>query len=295
VAGSFVAHRRRGALGTVLMPMLRCTVRGCAGPLTLDGSQARCPNGHAFDRAREGYWNLLQPQDRRSPRAGDRAEAVIARRRWLARGFVTALAAKVAGLIDARRLPAGAAAVDVGCGEGTLTGQLLGARELDAAGVDLSAKAIALAARADPRLTWIVANADRALPFVSGSVQLAVSIFGRRPVSELHRVLAPDGSLIVVVPAEDDLIELREASQGQAVRRDRVADVLFELAPSFTPASRASFRHAARHDREALEDALAMSYRGARAKERERLGGLAELTVTLSAEILELVPVASLR
>lgn len=277
------------------MPKLRCTVRGCEGALAQDGPLARCPSGHSFDRAREGYWNLLQPQDRKSPRAGDRDEAVIARRRWLARGFASGLAAHVNGLIDALELPVGASAIDVGCGEGTLTARLFGARELDAAGVDLSAKAIALAARGAPKMTWIIANADRALPFVSGSVALAVSIFGRRPVAELHRVLAPGGSLIVVVPAEDDLIELREASQGEAVRRDRAADVLAELASSFEPASRSQWKHRVRHDREALEDALAMSYRGARAKERERLEGLAGLEVTLSAEILALVPRGALR
>jgi len=277
------------------MPSLRCTVRGCLGALTLDGSHARCPNGHSFDRAREGYWNLLQPQDRRSPRAGDRDEAVLARRRWLARGFASGLAARLARRVDDLGLPPGAAALDVGCGEGTLTMQLFAARELDAAGVDLSARAVGLAARAAPRLTWIVANADRALPFVSSSIALAVSIFGRRPVAELHRVLAPGGSLLVVVPAEDDLIQLREASQGEALRRDRVADVLADLAPAFDPASRSAWTHTVRHDREALEDALAMTYRGARTKERERLAGVTEMDVTLSAEILELVPRDALR
>src|SRR5262245_25135265 len=72
-------------------PMLRCTVRGCFLPLTAEAATLRCPNGHAFDRARPGYWNLLQPQDRRSHRAGDRPEAVAARRRWLQHGFVDGL------------------------------------------------------------------------------------------------------------------------------------------------------------------------------------------------------------
>ena len=70
---------------------LACTVRGCGEPLVPEGSTLRCPRGHAFDRAREGYWSLLQPQDRRSPVAGDRPEAVEARRRWIDRGFVAGL------------------------------------------------------------------------------------------------------------------------------------------------------------------------------------------------------------
>lgn len=271
------------------MPPLRCTVRGCMGDLARDQAQLRCPRGHAFDLAREGYWNLLQPQDRRSLRAGDRDEALVARRLWLKRGFADGLAALLSSRIDALDLPDGAAAIDVGCGEGTLTARLLATRALDGCGVDLSANAVRLAAKLAPGLTFIVANADRGLPFVDASVNLALSIFGRRPAPELSRVLAPSGTLLVVVPGEDDLIELREASQGEGVRRDRAEGVLAELNPHFDLAGRSTWRHRACHDREALTDALAMTYRGARSSERGRLGAVSELKVTLSAEILALV------
>jgi 23S rRNA (guanine745-N1)-methyltransferase len=258
--------------------------------LTLAESTLRCPRGHAFDRAREGYWNLLQPQDRRSLRAGDRDDAVDARRRWLARGFVDGLADELGATIDALGLAPDATAIDVGCGEGTLTARLLANRPLTGSGVDLSTKAIRLAARTAPGLTWIVANADRGLPFTDHSVALAMSIFGRRPAAELHRVVAPEGTLLVAVPGEDDLLELRQASQGEGIRRDRVADALAELDPFFALSSRSDWRRRVLHDRDAWEDALAMSYRGARARERERLDRVAELDVTLSAAILALVP-----
>jgi hypothetical protein len=38
-----------------------------------------------------------------------------------------------------------------------------------------------------------------------------------------------------------------------------------------------------------------MSYRGARSSERERLGAISDLDVTLTAEILELVPRGAVR
>jgi 23S rRNA (guanine745-N1)-methyltransferase len=277
------------------MPTLRCTVRGCEGALAMTGSSLVCPNGHAFDRAREGYWNLLQPQDRRSPRAGDRDDAVLARRRWLARGFTDGLVEALSASIDSLDLPQSATVIDVGCGEGTLTALLLGSRSVDGCGVDLSATAVRLAARAAPELTFVVANADRGLPFADGSVALSLSIFGRRPAAELHRVLQAPGTLLVVVPGEDDLIELREASQGAAIRRERSGDVVQDLKPWFDLKSRSTWRHRARHDRSAWEDALTMSYRGARARERERLLHLEEQDVTLAATILALVPCGGVR
>jgi 23S rRNA (guanine745-N1)-methyltransferase len=254
-----------------------------------------CPEGHAFDRAREGYFNLLQPQDRKSPHAGDRDESVMARRRWLARGYVDGLVDRIAASLDALPKSAAGTAIDVGCGEGSLTARLFASRSAEVVGIDLSQKAIRLAARLAPALIFLVANADRGLPFADASVGLAVSIFGRRPAMELRRVLAPDGRLLVVLPAEDDLIELREAAAGEGILRDRVADAVAELDRGFALASRASWRERARHDREAVADALAMSYRGARAREQERLAAVTDLDVTLSAEILELVPRDGLR
>jgi len=265
---------------------LRCTVRDCALPLTRDGSKLACPSKHSFDRAREGYWNLLQPQDKRSVAPGDRDQATDARRRWLGRGFADGLV-EVLREVVARSgaLPAGA--VDVGCGEGTLTAKVFkGATSI--CGVDLSRRAVTLAARKEPRFTWLVANADRALPFADGSVPLAVSIFGRRPAAELARVIAPAGTVVVVLPGPDDLMELRRASQGAAPAGDRVVAALAALHPAFSLRRHLRWRHVARLDRAALLDAAVMSYRGVRKRERDRLALVKEMEVTMSAEILEL-------
>lgn len=254
-----------------------------------------CARGHAFDRAREGYWNLTQPQDRRSPAAGDRAEALDARRRWLARGFADGLIEAIARAIDAGGIADGACAIDIGCGEGTIASRLLAGRGLDACGIDLSVEGVRRAARLAREITWIVANADRFLPLDSASVDLALSVFGRRPAGELARVLRPGGVFLAVVPGEDDLIELREAAQGEGVRRDRAGGVIDELSGRFELRERRPWRARARHERAALDDALAMSYRGARARERERLAAVSELDVTLAAEIVTLVSRPALR
>lgn len=271
-----------------MSPRLACTVRGCGAPLRVEGATLVCARSHAFDRAREGYWSLLQPQDRRSAEPGDRAEAAEARRRWLARGFADGLIATLARLVDTLGLPPGACAVDAGCGEGTLTTRVLGGRGLDLCGVDLSRSAIRMAARLDPGATWIVANADRDLPFESGSVALALSAFGRRAAAPLARILGETGVLVAVLPGPRDLAELRLAIQGEVRERDRVPAALEDLAPSFDLVARTRWTHRALHDRAALQDALAMSYRGARAAERTLREGLPPMELTLDAELLVL-------
>ncbi|MFN2240500.1 MAG: putative RNA methyltransferase, partial [Thermoanaerobaculia bacterium] len=62
-------------------------MRGCALPLERGERALRCASNHSFDLAGSGYANLLQPQDRRSARPGDRLEAVTARRRLAERGY----------------------------------------------------------------------------------------------------------------------------------------------------------------------------------------------------------------
>jgi 23S rRNA (guanine745-N1)-methyltransferase len=273
------------------MPRLTCTVRACSLPLVREADLLRCAAGHSFDRAREGHWNLLQPQDRRSAAAGDRLETLLARGRWLARGFADGLTEVVADSAGLDTLPAGAVVLDVGCGDGAVAARLCSGRDVDLCGIDLSTAAARVAARRLPAGTWIVANADRGLPLATASVDLALSVFGRRPVPELARVVRPGGRLVAAVPAEDDLAELREAAQGRTLRRERRAGLLAELADApFRACGHISWRIRAAHDRDAAIDALTMTYRGLRRSERERLevrlGTLVRLEVTLAADVL---------
>lgn len=281
------------------MIAVRCTVRGCgatmpavaaAGRPTGDGNAAvlRGPCGHSFDIARGGYINLLQPQDRRSREPGDTAGAVAARRRLLDAGagdsLIESLAAAIAGL----GLPAGARALDIGSGEGSVLGALAGRFGFEAAGVELSARAAGLAARRHPGVLWLVANADRGIPLADGSVDLALSVNARRGPSECSRVLTAGGHLVVAVPAPDDLEELREKVLGSATREDRVEKIVAAHEGSFELAGRSVAREQRWFSVAQLEDLLVSTYRGGRAGRLERLDGLDGLAVTLSHEIVVL-------
>ena len=244
-----------------------------------------CANGHSFDLARSGYCNLLQPQDRRSRQPGDPREAVESRRRLLDAGYGEPLLQALLEEIDALALRPGAAILDVGCGEGTHIGTIWRERQIEAHGMDLSTAAIDLAARRYPEVTWIIANADRFLPYADGSFDVALSIDARLPPAELRRILRPAGRLLVAVPAPDDLIELRAAVLGRGVLRDRLARVTGVLSGHFELEHRGAIRRTVRLGPDTARDALAATYRGSRTSRVERIEALSALDVTLSHDL----------
>ena len=110
----------------------------CGGPLT--GEQdLKCPSGHCFDRAREGYWHLLPVQSMRTKAPGDSKEMVAARRAFLNAGYYGIFGQAVGELCLEYGLPAGPEAplhlLDAGCGEGWYDRCI--ARQFDAAGQPL--------------------------------------------------------------------------------------------------------------------------------------------------------------
>ena len=272
------------------MLALRCPVRHCARPLLPAGRALRCAAGHAFDRARSGYCNLLQPQDRRSRRPGDAKDVVAARRRGFGQQPLQFGEQEIA-VAALQPAPApGDALLDAGCGEGFFLAALARAFTLEGCGVDISSAAADAAARRAPEHLWLVANADRALPFADGAFRFVLSSSGRLQPAEFHRVLRADGALLVAVPAADDLIELRAAVLGRGAQLERAARVRRETAPLFRVERESSVRRRAELDAAALADALRLSYRGARRREQERAAGLVALTVTLAFDLLLLRP-----
>jgi len=262
---------------------LLCTVRTCRAGLAKNAQTWVCANNHTYDIARSGYVNLLQPQDRRSRVPGDSAEAVAARRRFLDAGHSEPL---TRAIVEALPLAANDALLDAGCGEGHHLAAFRRAYGVDAHGVDISVAAIDLAARRYRDCHWIVANADRFLPYENGSFRAVTSITARLHPEEFHRVLVPAGTLLVVLPGADDLIELREAILGERIERDRVDRTLETFAPLFALEHHEHRTHIAHLDRQAMTDVMSSSYRGLRTRERERLAHLDAMDVTLSRDLL---------
>ena len=262
---------------------LACTVRGCGRALTRADRRFACTAGHSFDVARSGYISLLQPQDRRSSEPGDAKDAVTARARLLdagvGRAAIDAIVARAPATSDTL------VAADLGCGSGELLGTVASGRDVCGVGIDLSSAAAEMAARKFPSLTWIVANADRGLPLLDASVHLITSLNGRRHVDECARVLSQEGTLILAVPAPDDLAELRAQVQGEAVARDRADSVVAAHEARFSLADRFTVRTRHQLQGEELRDLLRGTYRGARASAAARVETLGTLEITLATDV----------
>ncbi len=272
-----------------------CTVRGCGGELSADAPGERvwtCARGHAFDLARSGYANLLQPGDRRSLAAGDSREAVEARARLDERNFDAALHKAVEDVVRAALERAGVvpgarpALLEVGAGGGALLARLAARLELEGWAVELSTPAVQRGSRRHPDLGWIVANADRRLPFAAATFDAVLSSRAPRNPAEFWRVSKPGAPLILVVPAADDLAELREAVLGNPGVRTPATGALAACEAFY--ACREQRRVSTRHKlgRAELADLLAATYRGARFAQRRRLDALEALLVTSASEIL---------
>lgn len=189
--------------------MFRCPV--CSVALTIDhggsGAAWRCPGGHSFDVAREGYVNLLITHQRRRREPGDSADMLRHRRNFLDRGHYRPLAEALAG-----NASPGQAVLDAGCGEGHYTSSWPGAHEgLVLWGVDISKPAVRMAAKRarGRRRTHYAVGSVYDLPVVDATIDLVVSVFAPLHSPEFERVLRPGGRLVTVTPGPDHLAGLK--------------------------------------------------------------------------------------
>ncbi len=262
---------------------LLCPVAGCRRALARTRDGLACARAHSFDVARSGYVNLLLPQDRRSRNPGDAPATVAARLRIEARGCETPLTEAITSLLT---VGPGDAVLDAGCGAGHHLAAMVARFGCEAHGLDISVPAIDAAARRHPGLHWVVANADRFLPYPAASFRLVASITAQRNPQEFRRVLADEGTLLVVVPAPDDLIEARELILGEGASRDRVDKAIEDFAPLFVLDRHERIRHVVHLDPASVRDVMVGTYRAGRPSRLARLAAVRDLDVTLSRDVL---------
>ncbi|WP_394551899.1 putative RNA methyltransferase [Agromyces sp. MMS24-JH15] len=221
--------------------------------LDLDASGERtlgCANGHRFDEAKQGYVTLLPP---RAPRTiGDDRSMLEARDAMLAGGTFARIADAVAGLAGpalvadggSRTSPSGPAPrtphppsiADLGCGTGYYA-HAVAARHPDARVLlaDRSPDAVKFSLRAldgrTGRASGVVLDLWRPLPLRDGVADVILDVFAPRNPPEFARLLAPHGRLVVVVPTERHLQELRAAGAMLDVPEGKADQVIGSFAP----------------------------------------------------------------
>jgi 23S rRNA (guanine745-N1)-methyltransferase len=189
-----------------LLSVLTCPL--CPAALEHTAGALRCASRHTFDIARHGYVSLLSGH-RRAPSA-DSPGMVRSRAAFLGAGHYGPLARTLARLAS-ELAPPDATVLDAGAGTGHYLAAVLDAlpRALGL-GLDSSVPALRAAARAHARAEAACWDVWQPWPVRTGSADLVLNVFAPRNGPEFHRVLAPDGALLVVTPTGRHLRELHE-------------------------------------------------------------------------------------
>lgn len=185
----------------------------CAAPLTRTETTYACPQGHRFDRSREGYVHLLPANRIHSKAPGDDKVMAAARNRFLSGDGYAPLRDALCALA-VEHTSDRPAVLDSGCGEGYYTAgvyaALTAARKLPRmAGVDLSKPSLRWAAKREKQVEFAVASVYH-LPVADRAADLLLNCFSPLALDEFRRVLRPGGVYLYVVPAARHLWELKQ-------------------------------------------------------------------------------------
>lgn len=185
----------------------------CGGALSVfDGGIKRCALGHSFDRAKEGYYNLLLGVG--GGAHGDNELMLRARRDFLDRGYYEPLAKALTETVLSVT-GKGGALLDAGCGEGYYTNLVERALfQRDGGSMvlafDISKAAVKMTAKRNKAVKSAVASAY-AIPLSDSSVDTVMNVFSPMAISETLRVLKTGGRFVLVYPDRDHLFSLKAA------------------------------------------------------------------------------------
>ncbi|WDD96971.1 23S rRNA (guanine(745)-N(1))-methyltransferase [Thalassomonas actiniarum] len=197
------------------LPHYLCPI--CRSALNSQAAGFHCSNNHHFDRAKEGYVNLLPVQHKHSKDPGDNKAMVLARRAFLEQGYYQPLIDKLTSLYQAHgdtNLPV----LDAGCGEGYYTHQ----HKTDnnsVYGVDIAKNAVKIAAKRYKSCHFSVGTLSH-LPFEDEFFGWLFSIYAPILEPEFTRVLKSGAYLLTVTPAEDHLFELKSLIYREPQKHD---------------------------------------------------------------------------
>lgn len=190
----------------------RCPV--CGNILADEGRTYRCERNHCFDKAKQGYVNLLQSQKSSGKRHGDDALMVKARQSFLEKGFYNDLCKELIAAV-LKTADGETTLIDLGCGECWYTAQLFeslseNGKNPSVFGIDISKQALIAGSKRCRDLKLAVASTSD-IPVPDESCDIAVCVFAPYAVEEVYRVLKSGGVFIKAFPLENHLMGLKSA------------------------------------------------------------------------------------
>jgi 23S rRNA (guanine745-N1)-methyltransferase len=211
-----------------LAEWLRCP--NCAEPLFPTAALTLgCSAGHRFDVNKRGYITLVSS---RNATAGDTAQMLADRADLLHSGAYAPIVDALTQLLPETQAPR---VLDAGCGSGYYLSRVLDQRpHARALALDRSPAAVRMATRSRPNIVGLVADTWEPLPIRDGTCDVILNVFAPRNPAEFARVVARDGSLLVVVPRPDHLSELRAATDMLSVPEGKAVHVEQQLSGYFS-------------------------------------------------------------
>ncbi len=188
----------------------------CKSKLNNDGKSYICENSHSFDKAKQGYVNLLPVNKKHSQTPGDSKDMVLSRRNFLESGKYDCFSLKLNELVGKLFINSQKASIlDIGCGEGYYDGKLMGFLDsenidYDLCGFDISKEAVRFAAGKYKKASFFVGSCFD-MPLQNESFDLCINIFAPMVEAEIVRVLKKDGYLIYAVPGKNHLMGIKRA------------------------------------------------------------------------------------
>lgn len=158
---------------------------------------------------------MLLANRKNSKQPGDNKQMVLARREFLNSGAYKPLANKLCEYIFANSEGAEARLLDIGCGEGYYSREITKYasehnKVLSSYAIDVSKVAIAEAAKQRCEATNFAVASSFDLPLDDACVDIVVQVFAPASIDEVARVLTANGTWLVVNPAPNHLIELKQ-------------------------------------------------------------------------------------
>ena len=184
----------------------------CRATLEENEKNYICQSNHNFDKAKQGYVNLLMSN--KSGVHGDDKLMVEARQSFLEKGYYSPMREEVNRILGENNV-----VLDAGCGEGYYTS--LFAEKNTVFGIDVSKDALKKASAKCKNASFAVASIYD-MPIGDSSLDVIINIFAPDSQQEYLRTLKKGGRLIVVTPMENHLMELKSAVYDQPYKNQYV-------------------------------------------------------------------------